>query len=310
MTTPKRQHWVPQFYLRQFIVPDANPKLEQVWIFHRKSGDPKLTGIKNIALEKHLYSPKLADGSRDPRLEKKLSDLEGTLSKLWPQLANGFVDLGSKAIRQSIALFLSVQFLRHPDRRDSAIEFRKRLIEFVEQRPLNPEVYPDIQQFQIGSRVYSIDASDWPNYRDAGDELSIEMWRKMIEQDAILHAKMLMKKRWSIVFIDEPLFVTSDYPIYVPQPELERYQIGGTNAMILFPISPTRILCFDDLDEPANQYYPIANSNADMYNMFTWVNTDSFMISSRNIEGVLAGINRVRTEVELEMSQSDAENGR
>ena len=203
-----------------------------------------------------------------------------------------------------------MQFLRHPDRRDSAIEFRKRLIEFVEQRPLNPEVYPDIQQFQIGSRVYSIDASDWPNYRDAGDELSIEMWRKMIEQDAILHAKMLMKKRWSIVFIDEPLFVTSDYPIYVPQPELERYQIGGTNAMILFPISPTRILCFDDLDEPANQYYPIANSNADMYNMFTWVNTDSFMISSRNIEGVLAGINRVRTEVELEMSQSDAENGR
>ena len=101
MTTPKRQHWVPQFYLRQFIVPDANPKLEQVWIFHRKSGDPKLTGIKNIALEKHLYSPKLADGSRDPRLEKKLSDLEGTLSKLWPQLANGFVDLGSKNLSEN-----------------------------------------------------------------------------------------------------------------------------------------------------------------------------------------------------------------
>ena len=74
MTTPKRQHWVPQFYLRQFIVPDANPKLEQVWIFHRKSGDPKLTGIKNIALEKHLYSPKLADGSRDPRLPQQVPD--------------------------------------------------------------------------------------------------------------------------------------------------------------------------------------------------------------------------------------------
>lgn len=310
MTTPKRQHWVPQFYLRQFIVPDANPNLEHVWIFHRKSGDPKLAGIKNIALETHLYSPKRSDGSRDPRLERKLSDLEGTLAKLWPQLANGFVDLGSTAIRQSIALYVSVQFLRHPDRRDSAIVFRNRLIEFVEQQPSNRDGYPEIRQLQIGSRFYSIDASDWPNYRDAGDDLSVEMWRKMIEQDAILHATMLMKKRWSIVFINEPLFVTSDYPIYVPQPELERYQIGGNNAVVLFPISPTRILCFDDLEEPANQYYPIANSNADLYNMLTWVNTESFMISSRNIEGVLAGINRVRTEFEREMFQSDAGNGR
>jgi len=288
MTTPKRQHWVPRFYLRQFLVPDANPKLEQVWVFNRKSGEPKLTGIKNIALENHLYSPKHPDGSRDPRLEMKLSDLEGTLAKLWPQLANGFVDLGSTVIRQSIALFLSVQFLRHPDRRDSAVGFRNRLIEFVEKQPYNSDRCPDIRQLKIGSRVYSIDASAWPNYRDAGDDLSVTMWRKMIEQDATLHAKMLMNKRWSIVFIDEPLFVTSDYPIFVPQPEFARQQIGGKNAMILFPISPTRILCFDDLDEPANQYYPIANSNADVYNMLTWVNTESFMISSRTIDGTQA----------------------
>lgn len=294
MTIPKRQHWVPQFYLRQFLVPNANPKLEQVWVFHRKSGEPELTGIKNIALENHLYSPKLPDGSRDPQLEKKLSALEGTLGKLWPQLANSFVDLGSTPIRQSIALFLSVQFLRHPDRRDSAVEFRNRLIEFVEKQPFNSDGYPDFRQLKVGSRVYSIDASSWPSYRDAGHDLSVAMWRKMIEQDAITHAKMLMNKRWSIVFIDEPLFVTSDYPIFVPQPEFARHQIGGKNAMILFPISPTRILCFDDLDEPANQYYSLAKSNAYMYNMLTWVNTESFMISSRSIDEVLGEIHRVR----------------
>ena len=112
---PVRQHWVPQFYLRQFIAPDSKRKCEQVWILHRKSGEPHLTSIKNIAVEKHLYSPKLPDGSRDPKLEAKLSELEGTLAKLWPRLATGFVDLSSISIRRIIALFLSVQFLRHPE---------------------------------------------------------------------------------------------------------------------------------------------------------------------------------------------------
>jgi len=310
MTTPKRQHWVPQFYLRQFLVPDTNPNVEQVWVFHRKSGEPKLTGIKNIAIENHLYSPKQSDGSRDPRLENKLSNLEGTLAALWPQLANDFIDLGSASIRQSIALFLSVQFLRHPDRRDAAIKFRNRLIEMVEKQNFNFDERPSFWQLKIGSRVYSIDASDWPNYRDAGDDLSVAIWRKTIEKDAILHATMLMKKRWSIVFIDEPLFVTSDYPIYVPQPKFARHQIGGRNAKILFPISPTRMLCIDDLQEPKNQYFPTPSSNADVYNMLTWVNTESFMISSRNIESVLAGICRVRNEFEMELSQPDTGNGR
>ena len=104
---------------------------------------------------------------------------------------------------------------------------------------------------------------------------------------------MLMKKRWSVVFIKKPLFVTSDFPVYVVQPDLKRFQIGGKNAMIQFPISPTRLLCMDDLDEPGDQYYPISDSEADTYNLLTWVNTESFMISSRPLEDVLEGISRV-----------------
>ena len=302
MTTPKRQHWVPRFYLRHFCVPQPNPKLEQVWIFHRKSGDPKLTGINNIAVKKHLYSPKRPDGTRDPRLEKKLADLEGTLAGLWPRLATDFVDLGSNSTRKIIALFLSVQFLRHPERRDSVIEFRQRLVEFIEKQPFDSDGFPEIEQFQIGGRTYNIDKSDWPNYRDASVEDDVNLWRRMIEQDALNHARMLMKKRWSIVFIDEPLFVTSDYPFYVPEPELERFQIGANNAVILFPISPTRVLCFDDLDEPQNQYFKIDNSSADMYNLFTWVNTNDFMISSRPTDEVLFGIDRIRRQMEAEMA--------
>jgi len=72
--------------------------------------------------------------------------------------------------------------------------------------------------------------------------------------------KMIARRQWTREWWDNHF---ADYGIVTSVAvvdELERYQIGGKNAMILFPISPTRILCFEDLDEPENQYYPIASS--------------------------------------------------
>lgn len=305
MSFPKRQHWVPRFYLRYFAVPNPNRRMDQVWIFHRKEGEPQLTSIDNIATQKYLYTPKDQDGIRDPRLERKLAGLEGLLSRLWPKLASDFVNLGAESIRKAISLFLSVQLLRHPDHRETVREIRRRLIEVVEQQPLDANGNPDISHIQIGTGVYPVDNSDWNSYRDANQSLDDELWLEAIERDAVNHAKKLMEKRWSIVFIADPLFVTSDFPLFVPQPEFERYQIGASDATILFPVSPTRLLCIDNLNEPANQYYRLENSQADLYNMLTWVNTKSFLISPRNVPDVLAGIDRVRSELEDEMTDEE-----
>ena len=296
--SPVRQHWVPQFYLRHFISPDSNPRQEQVYILHRKTGDPHLTSIKNIALEKYLYSPKLPDGTRDHRLENKLCDLEGTLGTIWPKFATDFIDLSSRSHRQIIALFLAVQFLRNPERREASLEVRQKIIESVRNQPVDADGNPAIKEIQVGSRKIPFDLAKWKEYENAEDESSVANWRNLVERDAVPTAEMLMKKRWSVVYVKEPLFVTSDFPVYVVQPDLKRFQIGGKGAMIQFPISPTRLLCLDDLDEPGNQCYHIPDSEADVFNLLTWVNTESFMISSRKIEDVLEGIARVRAEHE------------
>ncbi len=299
-TGPKRQHWVPRFYLRHFIAPDSNPRQEQVWMLHRETGEPRLTSIQNIALEKNLYSPRLLDGTRDHRLEKKLSDLEGTLGTIWPKFATDFIDLSSRSQRQIIALFLAVQFLRHPERRKASLEVRQKIIEAVHSQPADVDGNPAIKEIWIGSRKIPFDLAKWKEYENSDKESSVASWRQSIERDAVPTAEMLMKKRWSIAFVKAPLFVTSDFPLYVVQPDLKRFQIGGKGAMIQFPISPTRVLCLDDLDEPGDQYYPIPDSEADLFNFFTWVSTESFMISSRPIEDVLEGIARVRAEHEQE----------
>jgi hypothetical protein len=58
------QHWVPQFYLREFATPDTREsKQPKVWIFsrHDNDGDEKLTWIRNVCAQRYLYSPKSAD---------------------------------------------------------------------------------------------------------------------------------------------------------------------------------------------------------------------------------------------------------
>lgn len=297
MSVPKRQHWVPRFYLRYFATPESKKGAEQVWIFHRKHEDgPKLASINNVAVGKHLYSPRQPDGSRDVNLETKLCGLEGALAKLWPLLVNDFVDLGAEGIRKGIALYLATQSLRHPDGQDWVGSFRQSLLNSVRDKPRDVDGRLPTTNFLVGGERITVDPDQWEELQTAGPEFDANHWVSLVETEAIGLAEILLAKRWSVVFIDEPLFVTSDYPFFVASPEHKRNQLGAHDAVIVFPLSPTRILCMDEKDEPGNRYYPIPNSEADHYNLLTWVNTESFMISPRNIYDVLSGIARLQSE--------------
>ena len=300
MSEPKRQHWVPRFYLRHFLVPSTKRKEQRVWVFHRKNGDPFLTAINNIAAENYLYSPQQKNGSRNYRLEKKLADLESDLAKIWPRLATEYLDLGKKGIRRMLGLFMAIQFLRHPDRREQMVGIRQKIIEFVDRQPKDDQGLPQVTHIKIGSKIHEFDRNGWDEYRNHGRDFDERAWLWTIETEAVRYAETLMAKRWSILQLKSPLFVTSDYPFYVPTPEMEKFHIRKKAANCFFPICPTRILCMDDLDEPADQYYPLEDNQADQYNLLTWVNTDGFMISARNIFEVLLGIDRLRDQFDRE----------
>ncbi len=49
----KQQHYVPQFYLEGFADP-AQPN--SIWVYDRDTGDLRLQGIRNTAVEGHYYS--------------------------------------------------------------------------------------------------------------------------------------------------------------------------------------------------------------------------------------------------------------
>jgi hypothetical protein len=77
MNKPKRQHWVPCFYLRHFATAETKETSEsQVWILSKHEGDPALTNIKKVANRRYLYSPRSKTLDRSWDIEEDLAEYE------------------------------------------------------------------------------------------------------------------------------------------------------------------------------------------------------------------------------------------
>lgn len=72
MTNQKKQHYVPQFLLKEFLPPNE----DQLFVYDTQKEKIRTQKIKEVACESNFYSI-LTDGKSDKQLEKKLSQIEG-----------------------------------------------------------------------------------------------------------------------------------------------------------------------------------------------------------------------------------------
>jgi hypothetical protein len=255
-------------------------------------GDPLLTNIKNVAAKRYLYPPKDDKGHRDAETESKLADYEGLLKGIWHLLASDFVDLeGNQSIRKALALFISLLYLRHPKRLEETERIHRQITQHFDSFPKDQNGNPDISEIEHKGVVRPFDASDWNKYRQAGLEELKKMFVDTLNQNATHLAGILMEKRWSVVFSDQPVFITTDSPVTMLNPHRERFGFTSPGTLVSFPISPTRVLMLDDRhDQPAGQYYPLAATGPGIPNGLAWGNCERFMISPRHPDLVCAEI--------------------
>ena len=143
MSKPVKQHWVPQFYLKEFSTPETkDAKMKKVWAFHREEGDPFLANVEDIAAQRHLYTPACPEGNRDWKTDDKLTDLEDLISKVWPSIANDFVDLSDKHIRMAVSLFVATLILRHPSKIEDVKKVHDMMVSTWEKAPKDAEGRP------------------------------------------------------------------------------------------------------------------------------------------------------------------------
>jgi hypothetical protein len=263
-----------------------------IWAFSKEAGEPMLTSVRQIAAKCFLYSPKDRFGKRRGEMEQELCSLEGLMNSVRPLLADGFVDLHADAsMRRALALFVSILHLRHPKRLSEAEAIHAQIVATCEALPKDAAGRPRIESIGHKGVASPFDASDWHDYRAAGPNEKRRMFVDGIRQNATHGAELLMKKRWSVVFSQKPVFITTDTPVAMVNQEREVFGLATPGTRIFFPLSPTRVLMMDDRqDEPRGLYYPLLDDTRDaaLFNQTAWHHAERFMISPRHTDAVCA----------------------
>lgn len=291
---PTSQHWVPRFYLRHFSTPQTrNTDEPQVWIFSkdRADGDEVLASVRKVCARRYLYSPVSESGERTWDLEEKLADLEAELGALWPALAEDYRDISDPDLRKALSLFVAVMHLRSPETLRAAEEIHQGLVAFFESAPQRPDGTPDVDSVEISGIVRLFDAGDWHAYKAWGKNDHQRFFARLIQAEAVRTARVLLKKRWSMIVSERDTFVASDKPVGTHHGTHEVFGLKTAGVIVTFPVSPRRLLIMDDRhEEPANQYYPLNISTAGAFNGLVWRNGSRFMITGRAIPEVLTEI--------------------
>ncbi len=171
MNPPKCQHWVPKFYLRYFATPETrDKKIAKAWVFskHETDGDECLKSVRAICGMNYLYTPKDGMGERVWHLENKLDKLEATLGLIWPDLADGFVDINDPALRKGLSLFVAVMHLRNPECRQSIERLHQHLVEFYRTAPVRPDGSPAVNSLEVAGGTYELETHGWREYQAWG----------------------------------------------------------------------------------------------------------------------------------------------
>jgi len=290
----KHQHWVPQFYLRYFATPDTRDTDKPlIWIFSKNpiDGDEKLTSVRNVCGKRYLYSPRMRNGERTWEFDDKLTNLESLLSRLWQPLATDFVDLADENMRKAIALFIAVMHFRHPAIRQDIAEIHKQFVEFYEAALQRAGETPNRESVEVQGKIYELDTADWDNYKNWTQDDYDRAFAEFAQSEVRDMAEHLLRKRWSVVFSEADTFITTDKPVVLQHQTRKRFGFGTVGTIVTFPLSPTKILVMDDIhDQPANQYYPLADSNAGAFNATIWHSATRFLLTGRPLEDVLTEI--------------------
>ncbi len=229
---PKRQHWVPKFYLKYFATngtrDSANPK---VYVFDKKSEKPKprLTSTTSICGQRYLYSPQDKDGNRDWAFEEYLGGMENEAAGYWDDLSKGQFDLVDPGNRRKLAEFLAALHLRNKllfDLCKSIMENRNALFggPKLAERPKHLEPHEEASDPTHPGRFF------------------VQSTRNNIPRIT----QTFLSYHWMTLRCDQNILLTSDAPVTFINSLHRRSGPGSKNAKAIFPISPKSLLYMEN----------------------------------------------------------------
>ncbi len=231
MTKIKKQHYVPQFYIKKF-----SSNNENIYVYDKYLDKSFRSKIRNVAQSKFFYDiPELDKITKIKQfVEKSFHNIERetakTISNLINQLDKGtFLEINIED-RKILAIFMVYQILRTEEARNSFVELEKSFLTQL----LNKEL--DLHNIEPSERKFEI--------------IYTENQKKKVQMNLILREQKVIKPFslglarhiWILIKNNtKHKFYTSDNPITrqanIKHPELSFLGYLSYGIEITFPIS-------------------------------------------------------------------------
>ena len=215
--------------------------------------------------------------------------MEDLLARRWDHVANNFVNLDEEeTLKKMLALFVGTMIARHPDKVQRMKTMHERYVRFCDRIPKDSLGRPKISHVIRDGKRHEIDVSGWDEFRDADENYIRQMFVENIRPAGVQLSTDLLTKKWSIVVADEPVFATSDRPVYMSHPTATHFGTRTPGTLIEFPLSPTRLLMLHDFPHGGRFGYHHLKGGPAPVNLTTWIGADRFLIASTDPTPLIA----------------------
>jgi hypothetical protein len=241
-------HWVPQFYLRNFAVPGQPGRI----FSYRRNLQPRNMGIRSVAsAEDYCQMRTNIPGVDRNQFDRIFGDLEAGTSPIITHLLTAQNTQLEENDRGVLAFFIAIQAFRTPQGREQLMRMH------ANQQLRNLERFANNEgQFHEAARAAGIDAEAaelarqlvfnpdnglFIEYR-GGETEDYFMVRAVEAADAV--CDILLAKHFHLLEAREPaFFITSDHPAILCTDDFQ--SLGNFNfrdGSMALPLSPSRSL--------------------------------------------------------------------
>jgi hypothetical protein len=249
--TNKRQHFIPECYLKAWFDPEFSKKDKGVfWLFGKDGSFVRRMTPSNTFVETDFYTKTEVNGERDLSLEDRLSRVETLFGSLRMNKLIKHVDLtlNDKGI---LAVFIATLHVRTQKRRDrnksiwkNVLDLGDKMIEW--EKNATPEQRENLSKSLAINQTSVIETLTYEEVKLIADQ-PVQV---LMDSEVDAFTRILFGMNLSILFTTNKRgFITSDSPVVLSDPEIGRngfrgYALGSQTIRILCPLTPSLLVLF------------------------------------------------------------------
>jgi len=217
------QHYIPQFYLREFTDPETpNGHEPYVWVYEHESKKWKKKSPKNIASKPDFYSFVDQKGKRRNEIERGLSIIEGKTASIYRDKICTRQCLTNQE-KATIAEFILLMVIRVPSFHNiidsSVCKLVKILLEMYKARPDAVKKLKENYERDTGKKLPDDFDESWFDHSRYKINASKSFILKTMVSLAEI-AKIIFNMTWTFIHTTEKAwFITSDSPFNMRNPK-------------------------------------------------------------------------------------------